>query len=197
MHLDLRYPTNMHHTTRRVSVNRRPITLKKLIVITLLAVTTLAEYNAQAQSQEKVYSTLILSFLKGVQWPATASNENFIVGVLEYPPLAAELNTTSASTKIGSKTIKVKEFTNADEVGGCHILFIPAYKAKLLSTVLAKIGSGPTLIITNKIDMTKKGSNVNFVLVDGKLRYEMNTASIEKRGMKISANLKGMGILVQ
>jgi hypothetical protein len=148
------------------------------------------------QSQEKVYTLLMLNFARGIQWPDVPKKESFVIGVFEYPPLASELNNAASSTKIGSRKIEVKEFTRTDEISGCHILFVPAYKARSFDAVLNKLGSEPTLIITNKSDLAKKGSGVNFILVDGKLRYEINCKSIEKRGLKISANVKGMGIVV-
>jgi len=150
-----------------------------------------------AQSQEKVYTLLMLNFARGIQWPDASQNDNFVIGVFEYPPLASELNNAASTTKIGNRKIVVKEFTRADDIQDCHILFVPAYKARSLDAVLNKVGSDPTLIVTNKSDLAKKGSGVNFILVEGKLRYEINCKSIEKRGMKISANVKGMGIVVE
>lgn len=140
---------------------------------------------------------MMLNFARGIQWPQVKTSGNFIIGVLEYPPLAAELGAATASTKIGNQKIEVKEILRPEEVGGCHILFIPAYKARALTVVLDKIGVQPTLIITNKLDYARKGSGVNFLLVEGKLKYEINCGSIERRGMKISANVKRMGIIVE
>jgi hypothetical protein len=148
-----------------------------------------------AQSQEKIYSNLILSFSRGIQWPGNSSDK-FVIGVFEYPPLVTELNAISAAIKIGTKKVEIQELNTLDEISQCNILFIPAYKAKSLNGVLNKVGTNPTLIITNKIDLAKKGSGVNFLLVDGKLKYEINCKSIENRGMKISASIKSMGIVV-
>jgi hypothetical protein len=165
-----------------------------------LALTLIVSSNntfLQAQSQEKVYSALMISFAKGILWPKAMEQQDFIIGVLEYPPLVAELLTSANNTKINSRQMRIREFTHVSDVEKCHILFIPAYKARQLTAVLEKIGSTPTLVITNKNDLVKKGSDINFVLIGGKLRYEINTQSIEKRGMKISVNVKSLGIAVE
>ena len=153
-------------------------------------------WRADCQSQEKTYATLILNFARGVQWPGNSSKEKFTIGVLEYPPLASELNTAAKTARVGAKKIEVLELSAVDDITKLDILFIPAYKAKALAPALERLGTDPTLVITNKIDLAKKGSGVNFVLVNGKLKYELNTRTIEARGMKISANIKGMGIIV-
>jgi hypothetical protein len=150
-----------------------------------------------AQSQEKKYAVLMLNFAKGLQWPSNASTGNFVIGIYEYPPLVAELTALSASSRVGARNIEIKELGSPDEVQKCHMLFVPAYKTKRLPDILNTIGNKPVLILTNKMDYAKKGAGINFVLIDGKLKYEINSPSIEKRGMKISSNLKGMGIAVE
>jgi hypothetical protein len=153
--------------------------------------------SLRGQSQEKVYSALMINFAKGIHWPDTPEQGDFVIGVLEYPPLAEELNSSAKTIKINSKKIQVREFAHAEEMKKCHIIFVPAYKTRQFPAVLDKLGTSPTLIITNKMDLAKKGSGVNFILVDGKLKYEINARSIEKRGMKISAGIKNMGIVVE
>ncbi|HEY0656431.1 MAG TPA: YfiR family protein [Chryseosolibacter sp.] len=140
---------------------------------------------------------MMMNFAKGMQWPASASKGNFIIGILEYPPLASELQSVSGKLKLGNRKVEIREFETPDAISECHILFIPAYKAKRLPDVLAKIGNFATLVVTNKIDYAKKGAGINFVLIGGKLKYEINSKAIEKRGVKISSDLKGMGILVE
>lgn len=152
---------------------------------------------AGAQSQEKLYSLLIVNFARNIEWPAPPGTSEFTIGVLEYPPLVSELSKTLSATKVGDKNIHIREFASAEEIRNCNILFIPAYKAKLMPYILNKLSASSTLIVTNKIDMAKKGSNINFILANGKLQYEINCKSIEERGMKISSRLKGMGILVE
>jgi hypothetical protein len=173
--------------------------MKIFYIIIFLTAIVLSANNATVygQSQEKVYSALMINFAKSVQWPEDPKPGDFVIGVLEYPPLVVELNNSANAIKINSKKILVKEFQHADEITKCNILFVPAYKARQFPAVLDKLSTSPTLIITNKIDFARKGSGVNFVLVDGKLRYELNTRSIEKRGMKISASVKSLGIIVE
>jgi hypothetical protein len=165
-------------------------------IITLITIGLLS-IESMAQSQEKIYSALILNFARGIQWPILRPTENFVVGVLGYEPLAEELNTQVDKIKVSNKKIIVREYSSTEEVKDCQILFIPAYKGRLLQPILEKIGAQPILLITNKTDSALKGSGVNLVLVNGKLRYEINCRSIERRGMKISANVKGMGIVVE
>jgi hypothetical protein len=172
--------------------------LKQALLFTLCTAIYLnASPDLFGQSQEKKYAVMMLNFAKGMQWPENVSKGNFIIGIYEYPPLASELSAYVSSTKLGARSIEIKEIGSPDEIEKCHMLFIPAYKTKRLPEILTAIENKPVLIISNKMDYAKKGAGINFVLVDGILKYEINSKAIEKRGVKISANLKGMGIAVE
>jgi hypothetical protein len=176
---------------RNLQFSRFPLITLLFVAIMML----LAASPGSPQSQEKVYSSLILNFSRGIEWPRQSTNE-FVIGIYEYNPLADELRTMSAAFKVGSKKIVVKNLTNTDEAASCNVLFVPAYKSRSMAAFLEKLKNSPTLIITNTTNMAKNGSGVNFVLIDGKLQYEINCRGIESRGMKISAKIKGMGIVV-
>ena len=42
-----------------------------------------------------------------------------------------------------------------------------------------------TMIVTEKEGMAKKGSAINLITVDWKLRYELNEAELDKRNVKL------------
>jgi hypothetical protein len=153
-----------------------------------------AQYT-YSQSQEKIYSATMLNFARGMEWPHSSQKE-FIIGVLAYPPLAAELKLASSNSKVGNRKIVIKEYTSPDEIDGCHMIFVPSFKSKAFNNVLSKTVNDPTLIVCNKTDYASKGAGVNLVLLEGRLRYEINSSSIEKRGIKISSNVKKFGIAV-
>ena len=152
--------------------------------------------SACGQSQEKIYALHIMNFAKGLQWPDYHNGKNFIIGVLEYPPLSSELKNSSKTVKIGNRNVEVIEFSSPNEIKDCQILFMPAYKAKLFPAVLTQLRADPTLIVTNKMDLARNGSGINFILDDGKVKYEINCKSITDRGLKISTHVKAMGLIV-
>lgn len=149
-----------------------------------------------AQSQEKIYALMLLNFARNIDWPATNSG-HFVIGVLEYLPLVEELKSVTRTVKINGRTLNVKPLTNPFDVKGCQIVFLPAYKARWLTPVLETIPSEATLIVSNKAGLARNGSAINFILLEGKLNYEINCDAIEKRGLKVGKALKTTGILIE
>lgn len=150
-----------------------------------------------SQSQERIYAVMMLNFAKGMQWPAAFSKGEVVIGVFAYPPLAAELNSMLSKVRINNRVVRVKEFSSVDEIGSVHMLFVPAFKARSFEGILAKVADSPTLLITNKPGYARKGADVNFLLLNGTVKYELNAGSVESRGIRVSSNVKGLGIIVE
>jgi hypothetical protein len=139
---------------------------------------------------------LILNVAKGIQWPQGHADKELVIGVVEYGPLEDELKTIASQIRLAGKTIQVRHVSGTEDLADCNVVFLPAFKAKTLPRYLTQSANAPILFITNKADLAKQGSGINFILINGKMRYEINCRAIEARGMKISAAIKGMGIVV-
>ncbi len=167
-------------------------TLTHLVVITL----SFMSFSAQAQGQEKVVTVFLYNFAINGQWEQKGSDGEFIIGVLDRGAVSKELQSLAATKTVGNQKIKIIEFANAAEIKDCHILFIPAGKSGSLASATSTLASTSTLIVTEKEGLAKKGSGINFITVDGKLRYEMNEAELDKRNIKLSSKIKSLGIAI-
>jgi hypothetical protein len=170
--------------------------MKKIIALMVLFIVGASGSSVYCQSQEKQYALMILHFAKGIHWPNIPSKV-FVVGVIDYEPLLPELIKTTDNWNINGKKIIVMPVSNLKDVENCQIIFIPAYKAKLLEKVLAHVKDHPVLIVSNKIDLTKKGGSIDLVLRNGKLTFDINSDLIESKGLKIGTSIKSAGNIVR
>lgn len=168
--------------------------MKRLCVALIFVGLAFSGALAVSDVSEKVLSVFLYNFAINGQWPDAGAE--FTIGVLDQPALASELEAVSAEKTVGTQKIKVMKFSNASKVQNCNILFIPASSSNSLNAISDKLSNSPTLIVTEKNGLAKSGSGINFVVVDGKLRFEVNTASIEKRGIKLTNKIKSLGIAV-
>jgi hypothetical protein len=173
-------------------------TIYKLTIILLAASTQISFVSATNQLKDKVYAVFIMNFARNIEWPKEKSTGDFVIGVVNYPAVASQLKNVALQSKnVRNQPITIKEFNSASEAGFCHILFIPESESTSFPAVLSKFQNAPTLFITEKEGLAKKGSGINFLMVDGKLKFELNNNSLEKRGLKPSEDLQRFGILVQ
>jgi hypothetical protein len=148
-----------------------------------------------AQSH-KLHSVFIYSFTKNVVWPDGHDQGDFEIAVLGDSPIYDLLVEMAKTKKVGERVIKITQIQNVSEIKPCSILFVAAVKSNLLSDVLAKVNSQPTLIVTEGEGLGQKGSDINFITKEGKLAFELNQAAANKRNLKISNNLVGLAILI-
>lgn len=94
---------------------------------------------------------------------------------------------------IGGKKITLQKVTNTDEASRFHLVYL----AESNSNELTKIPNSPnTVVVTEKEGLGKKGSYINLVNIDGKLRFEINKSKFEASKVKISNQLLSLAILV-
>jgi hypothetical protein len=166
--------------------------MKKTFVLLLFVLSFFAG-NAQ---NYKLHSLFIFSFTRYVQWPETHNQGDFEIFVLGDTPLTEELKVMAQAKKVGDRNIKITKVNSVAEIKKCNILFVPASKSAQLADVIAKISTQPTLIVTEENGLGAKGSNINFVVRDGKLAFELNQTSTAKQNLKVSNELSRLAILI-
>lgn len=151
-----------------------------------------------ALSQDyKLHPVYIYSFTKYIVWPDAYKIGDFRIVVLGDSPIIKELNTMAGMKKTpDSRTIVVNKIESPADIKKCNVLYVPAGKSKLLAEVMAKIGSQAVLVITEEPGMAAKGSNINFIIKDGKLAFEMNQGTMGKQGLKASNELTRLAIQI-
>jgi hypothetical protein len=107
-----------------------------------------------------------------------------------------DLKSMAQVKKVGDRAIKVTKINNVSEIRKCNILFIPTAKSPQIAEVLAKTTTQSILVVTEEQGLGAKGSNVNFVIKDGKLAFELNQSAAVKQGLKVSNELSRLAILI-
>ena len=166
--------------------------MKKTLVLLLFVF----GFSASQAQNYKLHSLFIFSFTKYVQWPDSHNQGDFEIMVLGDTPLTDELKTMAQAKKVGERAIKVTKINSVSEIKKCNILFVPANKSAQIADVITKVSNQPTLIVTEDTGMGAKGSNINFIIKEGKLAFELNQASIIKQNLKVSNELSRLAILI-
>lgn len=162
-----------------------------------MALASAITFTLQAQELNyKVHAMFIYHFTKYIEWPQDASKKEFVIGVYGYSPIISELEELIESKRAISKNIVIKELNAKSELASCDIIFVPNSKTAKVPLIKEKIAGLPTLLITEKEGECKKESCVNFVVVDDKLKFEINKNNFAKTNLKISSELLKLGIVI-
>lgn len=166
--------------------------MRKTVLLVLLALSSALSY---AQNYN-LHTVFIYSFTRYVVWPEAYNQGEFEILVLGDSPIVDALQKMAQAKKVGDRVIKVTKITSHTEIRKCNILFLPAGKSAELNDVLSTVSNQPILVITEEPGLGVKGSDINFVMKEGKLAFELNQSAVSRQNLKIATDLSRMAILI-
>lgn len=164
--------------------------------LSLLSLLWLLAWSGYSQ-EYKLHPVYIFSFTKYVIWPDAYKTGDFEILVLGDSPILKELSNMASLKKTpDNRVIRVSKIESPAEIKKCNVLFVPVGKSKMISEVLTKVGSEPILIVTEEAGLGAKGSNINFIIKDGKLAFELNQSSMSKQNLKATSELSRLAVMI-
>lgn len=148
--------------------------------------------------KEKYQSLFIYNFTKYIKWPDNYNADKFVIAVIGNSEVLQSLNTmVNSKKKTGTgQNLIVKKYNSVNEIDDCNILFVSENELNNLSEIESATSSKPVLIISDSPGMAAKGSVINFVEQDGKIKFELNESQAVKRNLVVSGSLTSLAILI-
>jgi hypothetical protein len=155
------------------------------------------EIKAQRETDYRIQANIIYRFTKYIDWPANKKTGDFIIGIVGDSPLYDELKSLSSNKTVGNQKIVIVRMSPTAGVYNCQILFITDEEGSSLKRIAAVTAETAILIISESDGLAHKGSCINFITVDERLKLEINKGNIEQRNLKIASELLELGTIVK
>jgi hypothetical protein len=171
--------------------------MKKIIASFAFAL-SLIVFNAQASDRpmHEIHSMLMFNFLKYIEWPTDAIGDKFVIAIVGDNDVFESVNALYSARKIGGKSVEIVQFTNVKDIRNANMVYLAGKYSSQFDDLKAKFEGKPTLLVTDKAGLAKKGSAINFKLVGDKLKFEINEEAMVNAKLKVSSQLIAMGITV-
>lgn len=153
-----------------------------LVVLCFVAI------QAKAQTTNfQVYSLYVVNIAKYSAWPTTSGDLSVVV----YGKSKVYDELIKQNGKVlNGQPLKVTTVESVAALGHPQIVYLPDNKSGSLDEILKATEGKPVLIIAEREGLFKKGAAFSFIVLEnGTLRYDINAAELEKRGIKVSKNL--------
>lgn len=167
---------------------------RALILACAIAATLLAPAGARADiSDVAVKAAFIPRFARYVTWPpsapanATGSMEICVIG---EDPFGKALDDAAASQSVDGRPLVVKRFSSAAVASGCAIAFVDGART---GETLAAFAHQPILTVTDARASPERGI-IHFAVVGGRVRFFIDNAQAQSRGLTISSRLLALAI---
>ena len=157
-------------------------------LLLLLAVPGLL--GAQTAPEYDVKAAFLYNFTKFVDWPPEAFPDpnSLKVCVLGDNPFGGSLQAI-AGEQVGNRKLTVMRTDSLAKPAGCQILFISRSEREKLNHILSAVKGLPVLTVGDTKGYAEDGVIINFVLEGSKVRFEINTESADRAGIRISSKL--------
>lgn len=160
------------------------------LLLALAAPAALAQSDVQA-TEARIKAVFLFKFADYVEWPKTAFADPampFTVGVVESEAVAEELAKVVEGRVVQGRPVVVRRLRSGDPVDGVQLIFVGRDGRGDLRQILGRLRGRPVLRVTESEGALQAGSMINFVLVDGKVRFDIVPPD-DAGGLRISSRL--------
>jgi len=126
--------------------------------------------------------------------PGFKDSSTFRIGVLvgEYDLVVEMANLARTRNRIQDKPVTVAGFRNIESMTHLQVLYVNKNAGFNLDKIKAKLAGQQTMLITEGYEFRE--SMMNFIVVEGKPRFDINEDYIKQEGMKVPESLLFMAI---
>jgi YfiR/HmsC-like len=170
--------------------------MKMSNVLIVAALLVSSSTLAQERPTHEIHAAMLFNFIKYVQWPNEGEPGDFVVGVIGDENVFNTMKQWYDGKAKGSKKYVIKKLSSADEATNCQVVYVGKSKNRDFDIIKTSVTGKSILTITDGNGMGQKGSCINFKVIDGKLKFELNQAMVSGSNLKVSTQLSSMAILI-
>jgi len=159
------------------------------LVAAALAVAAIPS-QAQDTLEASVKAAYLYKFLAYVDWPPSTfpgGDAPHVIGVMGADAVHAELRQLVASRPAQGRPLVVRRLAAGDPLEGLHVLYVG--RGARAAQVAPTLAGRPVLMVTDAPGGLADGGALNFLIVEGRVRFEAAPAAAERGGLKLSARL--------
>jgi hypothetical protein len=175
-----------------------PLLLPRAFISALLGICLLATPCAFAQgdddalaAQRRIEAAYLYKFGAYIIWPAetfSGPDSPFVIGVAGDDDMADELATLVEGHSVAGRPVTVRRVRAGQSLAGIHLLFVAAGTPQGDALVNAARGNS-TVCVTEGNDGIGRGADISFVLVNDRVRFDIDLDTAQASGVKVSSQL--------
>lgn len=133
-------------------------------------------------------------FTPFTQWPASAferPSSPFRLCIGGHDPMGEVIDRLAHGRRVGEHPIVVVRMASVGKDPNCHILFLGLSRAQTPQEMLALVAGKPVLTVADEA-LEAPGAVIQFVTVNGRLRFEIRPDVAQAQGLGLSSKLKAL-----
>ncbi|SFJ37102.1 protein of unknown function [Caulobacter sp. UNC279MFTsu5.1] len=178
--------------------HRRVPWRRELVALTVLGLTLSWSAANAAPLEYQVKAAYLYKLVSFVDWPAgslPAPGAPVNLCVVGDDPFGAALDQAAQNQQVDGRPLAVRRIATVSKSSGCQVLYIAGSKRQSVASALQLVKGSPSLTITEASEA--RGSIVQFVVKEGRVRFTIDLAAAAQNGLTISAKLLSLALSVR
>jgi hypothetical protein len=153
--------------------------------------TALQPPAAQATFEAQVKAAFLYNFTKFVDWPpaAMADQDPFRLCIAADDAFAGQLQRIIEDESVQGHAIRITRIAPSADVSHCQILYVSSAEQERAARLITAARQSPALIVTDTPALLDSGAGIAFVVDEGRVRFDINAAALDRAGLKASSKL--------
>ena len=155
--------------------------------------------QAPVAKEYQVKALFLYNFTQFVQWPPHSFEQSdgpLIIGILGEDPFGSYIDELVKGEVIGNHPLTVRRFSNTEQIGDCHLLYINLKEKDQITKTLALLRKRPILTVSEADDFARIGGMIRFIRDDERIRLRINTTAVAEAQLVISSKLLRLSEIV-
>lgn len=142
-----------------------------------------------AAAENDIKAAFLFNFTKFIEWPAAARGNSFRICTIAEPAFNAAVDRALAGESIGGRPIVRLSPPTPEAARACHILFLGRIEGERAERWVAAVRGAPVLLVGESRTAWDRGAQINFVVDENRVRFDVNADAVSDLGLTISSKL--------
>ncbi len=148
----------------------------------------IAQKIDESDTHAMMEANFLFQFANNSNWPTSMKNGSFKICVVGNHAVYEHLQLKYGHQTVGKQPIEIIEANMQSKFDNVHLVFIDKSKKPEWNTYVKTLKNKSTLLVSNWDGALNNGAHINFKLINGSVRYEMNELAMNDD--QIQAGLK-------
>lgn len=150
-----------------------------------------------APTEYQIKAAFLFNFAKFVDWPAqpaTTADSPIIIGLLGDNVFHDDLANALNRKTVNNRPLQFQQYSSVSDATNCEILFISPSEQSHFNKIIGKLHNAAILTVSEADHFIDAGGMINFVIVEKKVRFQINNDAAKKAGLTISSKLLSLAV---
>ena len=140
-------------------------------------------------AEDDIKAAFLYNFTRFIVWPPASETDTFRICTVAEPAFGSAVERAVAGESIDGRPIVRVSPATPDAARGCHILFLGRLEDPRAERWMTAVRGTPVLVVGESRGVWEHGAQINFVLDDNRVKFDVNTDAAAQAGLNISSKL--------